>query len=79
MFLYPCYVRRVSLLKKKQQQRQQQQKQTYECNKKQIKLPGFVGLDVGASSFLVIPGWMSSSTSGLRGGDDVPYNIKDQL
>ena len=68
----------VFTLKKKQQQ-QQQQKQTYECNEKQIKLPGFVGLDVGVGSFLVLPGWMSSSTSGLRGGDDVPYNIKDQL
>ena len=79
MFLYPCYVRRVSLLKKNNNKNNDKKKQTYECNKKQIKLPGFVGLDVGASSFLVLPGWMSSSTSGLRGGNDVPYNIKDQL
>ena len=65
-------------------------KQTYECNEKQIKLPRSVGLDVGASSSLVLPAflalvgmtrvrWMSSTTPGLSGGDDVPYNIKDQL
>lgn len=47
---------------------------------------GSVGLDVGEGDFLVLSvflslvgvtrvGRMSSST----GGDDVPYNIKDQL
>ena len=58
------------------------------------RLSSSVGLDVGVSSFLVLPAFIalvgmtrvrrlssstSTSTSGLRGGDDVPYNIKDQL
>ena len=56
------------------------------ATRKQIELPGSVGLDVGEGDFLVLSaflalvvvtrvGRMSSST----GGDDVPYNIKDQL
>ena len=69
-------------LKRKNNNNNSNKKQTFEGNKKQIKLPGLVGLDVGESSFLVLSaflGWMSCSTLGLSGGDDVPYNIKDQL
>ena len=56
------------------------------------RLSSSVGLDVGVSSFPVLPAFIalvgmtrvrrlssSTSTSTLRGGDDVPYNIKDQL
>ena len=57
------------------------------ATRKQIELPGSVGLDVGEGALLVLSVFlalvgvtlvrrMSSSTSG---GDDVPYNIKDQL
>ena len=58
-------------------------KQTYVCNEKQIKLPDSVGFDLVPPAFLALVGMtrvrrMSSTTPGLSGGDDVPYNIKDE-